>query len=418
MANKCFFCWRSLRLAIFKSTMCEDHSTRGTAMQSPKSVSADSLTIAQICSSPSWGGMEMHVAELAFLLRNNGCQVQAFCAPQSRLTTRLQDQAIEPKVFRPHGYIDPCGIWSLFRAFTKDPVDVVHVHYSKDLWSLIPALQLLPENRRPAVVLSKHIGTQKRKTDLFHRRLYARVARVIAISRVIERNILQTHPVQPQQVVVLHHGIDTDRFQRSETVRNRKRAELGLAASEILIGTIGRLESGKGHLEFLAMAEQLASEFDQVRFVMIGEATRGEEFRAEPILEKARTLNLADRLQLLGFRDDVPELLSAMDIFAFPSHAEAFGLVLIEAMAASLPVVSSRCDGVLDIVQEGKNGLLVPPHDSAALTQAVRSLVVDPELRSTMGKNSRKIAEHHFSTKRMMTELLQLYHQCLAEAAL
>ncbi|MBN1541873.1 glycosyltransferase family 4 protein [candidate division KSB1 bacterium] len=356
----------------------------------------------------------MHVADLAQRMRDRGHRVVVYCSPSSRLDADLRNQDLPVMAFAPHSYLDLSGILSLRHSLTKSPVQIVHVHYSKDLWTLIPAVQLLPIERRPAIVLTKHIGTQKSKSDPLHTWLYSHVDQVIAISRVIRDNILATHPLRPDKVCLIHHGIDVENYLPNPGVRNRMRSELGVAESELLIGIVGRLQIGKGHLEFLHMAQSLAPEFDNLRFVVIGEPTRGEEFRARPILEQVNRLNLGDRLMVLGFRADVPELLSAMDLFVFPSHAEAFGLVLIEAMAAGLAVVSSRCDGVLDIVREGENGLLVPPRDGDALAAAVRQLVLDPQRRLSMGEGGKLLVQQQFAAKRMVDHIEELYRDCLA----
>src|SRR5690606_31397900 len=134
-------------------------------------------------------------------------------------------------------------------------------------------------------------------------------------------------------------------------------------------------------LEFLDMAAAISARHAQVRFVIVGEATRGEEERARPIYERLHSLRLKDRVIMAGFRSDIPEVLAAMDIFAFPSRAEAFGLVLIEAMAIGRAVVSTRCDGVLDIIEEERNGLLFEPGQTADLTRQVERLIEDEMLR-------------------------------------
>jgi glycosyltransferase involved in cell wall biosynthesis len=119
---------------------------------------------------------------------------------------------------------------------------------------------------------------------------------------------------------------------------------------------------------------------------------------------------------LTGYREDVPALLSAMDIFVFPSHAEAFGLVLIEAMAMKLPVVTANCDGVLDIVLENQTGELVPPKDVKQLIQAVEKLILDRELRQIYSENGYNRARDCFSEARMLDQLEGLYHRLIQDA--
>ncbi|HID23926.1 MAG TPA: glycosyltransferase family 1 protein, partial [Planctomycetaceae bacterium] len=185
------------------------------------------------------------------------------------------------------------------------------------------------------------------------------------------------------------------------------------AEDDILIGTIGRLQEGKGHIEFLEMAARIAAEFAQARFIIVGEATRGEEHRAEKIYRKIEQINLGQRLILAGFRKDVPAVLAAMDIFAFPSRAEAFGLVIIEAMAAGVPVVSTRSDGVLDIVEDGVNGILVDRQQVDQLTAAVRTCILDENRRKELIAAGRKTIAEKFTVDRMVSETEKVYQECL-----
>jgi len=118
--------------------------------------------------------------------------------------------------------------------------------------------------------------------------------------------------------------------------------------------------SRQGHEDLLQAAAAVRADHPQVRFLIVGEATAGEDAYARQIRALAESLQLGDGAIFAGFRRDVPDVMASCDIFAFPSHAESFGVVLIEAMAMELPVVSTNCDGVLDIVVDGKTGLEVP----------------------------------------------------------
>jgi len=160
---------------------------------------------------------------------------------------------------------------------------------------------------------------------------------------------------------------------------------LGACMGDLVVGVVGRVTPAKGHREFLEMAAHLAGPFPNARFLIVGEATRGEEDEGRAILDGIAAGPLRGRVTVTGFRGDVPDLLAGMDVFAFPSHNEAFGLALIEAMAAGLPTVSSDCDDVLDIVAEGETGLMVPPRDGAKLAAAVGALLGDAARGSAAG---------------------------------
>lgn len=364
------------------------------------------LHIAQVCSSRSWGGLEMHVALLAGWLAEEGHLVEIWCAPGSPLEAEAHRLGVTTLPFAPLGYLDLFAVARLYRQLQRRGVDLIHAHYARDLWIIAPAVRCA---RRWPLVFIKHIGTARPKRDPLHRWIYGGVDEIIAISRVIADNVVATHPVEPERVSVLYHGLDTRLFRFDHAARKRVRAEWGVGDEELLIGTIGRLQPGKGHLEFLEMAARLRVRHPRARFVIVGEPTRGEESRAEEILARRRDLGLTEAVLMPGFRSDIPAVLAALDIFAFPSRAEAFGLVLIEAMAVARPVVSTRCDGVLDIIEDEENGLFFAPMDVAGLTLQVERLAADPALRARLGRRALATVEKKFTRAAMLRQLDAVY---------
>lgn len=372
-------------------------------------------TIMQICASPSWGGMEMHVGFLSTQLAKRGHKIIPVCHPGSPLERNLQERGFIPLRIRLGGYFHPSGISKLAQWVDENGVDLVHSHYSRDLWTIVPALR---RRGRVPLILTKHLGTQKPKRDPLHRWIYRRVNHVVAISEVIRRNLLATHPLRPEQVSVVHHGVDLSQFAPEAVDRSQVREELGLTPEHLVLGMIGRVQVSKGYLEFLAMARQIAAEIPPARFLLAGEASRGEAGEAEMILAKIQEWQLDKVVRHLGFRRDVPRLLAAMDIFVFPSHAEAFGLALIEAMAMAKPVIASNCDGVLDVVIDQQTGLMVPPRHVEALSQAVRSLARNAAQRLAIGRRGREHVLQHFSLDRMLNAIESIYHTALSKTAI
>jgi len=369
-------------------------------------------SIAQVCSSRSWGGMEMHVLFLSNQLRQAGLNVAVWCAPDSELSRHAVRSDLSIFDFEPGGYVNPKAVFKTCAQLKKEPPDLLHVHFGKDLWTLIPALQ---SAGRIPIVFTKHIGTQKPKRDPVHRYLYRHVCRLIAVSQVIAKNLLETHPVREEQIEIIHHGVDVAHFQDPGTWRVSVRREGGVSDDQFLIGTIGRLQDGKGHLEFHDMAAEIRQRFPFTRFVIVGEPTRGEAYRAQPIYDKINALRLQDSVLLPGFRTDIPAVFAALDLFAFPSRAEAFGLVLIEAMAAGKPVISTRCDGVLDIIRHEENGLLFDANQMQSFIQAVQNMLEQPDLRARLARQALQTAVEQFSCERFLSRIMDLYDRCLAQ---
>jgi glycosyltransferase involved in cell wall biosynthesis len=369
------------------------------------------LTILTVCTSRAWGGMEMHFVRHSARLRERGHTVVPLCAPDAPAAERLRDEGFTPETADLWGKVHPRQAWRLSRLIARHRIDLVHCDWSRDLFTLVPAL--LPRRRVP-LVLHKHVGVLAAKRLWVHYGLYARVDRVIAISDVIQRNFIAMHPIAPHKVVTIHNGVDPERFRPDPAARARLRAELGYTDDHLVVGIVGRVTPSKGHREFVDMAARLAATHPRARFLVVGEATRGEEDEGQAIVEGIAASGLAGRVTVTGFRRDVPALLSAMDVFTFPSHNEAFGLALIEAMAAGLPTVSANCDGVLDIVVEGVTGLMVPPKDGGVLAGAVARLLDDAELRVRLGAAGRERVLAKFTEQRQDEAIEALYAGVLA----
>ncbi len=355
----------------------------------------------------------MHVAELAQLLQERGHCATILTSPGSRLAQRAVQSGLLVHQLAFGGYLQPIAIWRLALLLQAGKFDLVHCHYGRDLWTLVPALKwchALP------MVLTKHIGTQKPKRDPLHRWLYRHVDFLIANSQVIYRNLLNTHPITAGKAGVIHLGIDGRRFYRNPDWRQRARAEFGIGEAEIVFGIAGRLQRWKGHYEFLQMAAALSQRYNQTRFLVIGGASVGEEQEAAAIQSAAVELNLGSKLIFTGFRSDVPRLLNALDVFVFPSYAEAYGLALLEALAVGLPIIATACDGVLDIVRDGETGVLIPPRQSAPLIAAAEKLLLQPELRRRLATAGHEQFKRSFTAARMLTEIEELYSRLVAGA--
>ena len=349
-------------------------------------------------------------------LQQRGYNVLSICSPGSPLESDLRESGLETYPLKLSGYFHPVGIYKLRRFLQQRSVDLIHSHFSRDLWTIVPALALGQGLSAIPLILTKHIGTGRAKRDGLHRLLYQRVDFLIAISEVIRRNLIATHPISPSQVGVVHHGIDLQDFSNENDRDRSLRAEWGFSADDIVFGMIGRLQIGKGYLEFLEAARRLSAQVPAAKFVIVGEATRGEPKDAELILQRLAELQLDRVVKYAGFRKDIPRVLAAMDVFVFPSHAEAFGMVVIEAMAARKPVVASNTDGILDIVEDGQTGILIPPRDAEALANACRLLAEDANLRNRLAAAARQAAAEKFTADRMLDDLEAIYDRCRPRA--
>jgi glycosyltransferase involved in cell wall biosynthesis len=180
---------------------------------------------------------------------------------------------------------------------------------------------------------------------------------------------------------------------------------------------IGHLTPWKGHEVFLEIARAVADRIPRSRFVVVGGSiyeTHGHSGYPEALRQKTAALGLSDRVTFLGARDDVPDLLAALDVLVHPPTApEPFGRVLAEAMAVGRPVVAARCGGIPEVVEDGVTGFLVPSADVGAFAAAVVRLLEDPALCRRLGHVGRRRAEARFGIEAHAAGVLEVYRAVL-----
>jgi glycosyltransferase involved in cell wall biosynthesis len=373
----------------------------------------NTFPILQTCFSRSWGGLEIQALEVADHLRKRGWPVALACPPASRLEQESLRRNLRVIPLDVKGYVHPILAFRLAGLIKEDGYRIVHAQLSKDLATIVPAIDIA--GTHAGAILSKRVGSYLMKRDLMHRYTFSRVKRVLAISDVIRRNVIETSPIAPDSVVTLHDALDIEEFTPAPGRGAGVRSEFGLTDRHIVVGAVGRFSPGKGHEELLDAAARICPMRPDVRFVIVGEASRGEEAYAEGIRRRALDLGLGASIVFAGFRRDVPDVMASFDIFAFPSHAEAFGVVLIEAMAMERAVVSTNCDGVVDIVVDGLTGIMVPRRNGQKLAAGLLSLIDDPERRRSMGLAGRKRVEECFGRRRQMEMLETIYREVAEE---
>jgi glycosyltransferase involved in cell wall biosynthesis len=166
----------------------------------------------------------------------------------------------------------------------------------------------------------------------------------------------------------------------------------------------------KGHEDLIAAVRPLIDTRPNLHVVMAGDGPLFDSIKS--IVD---SLGLANRIHLLGFRTDIPNIFRGSDLFVLPTHQEALGQAFIEAMAAGLPVIGTHVDGVPELIEDNMNGLLVPPHDPVALRGAIARMIDDPALRQRLRDEGARITEHGFTVGHMADETAHFYRRALHE---
>lgn len=302
---------------------------------------------------------------------------------------------------RPPLDFDPTVLGHIAQFFRRTHVDVVHAHNVAPLvfgglarrlaWSDAP-LVYSEHNQIYSATIS-----QRRKF-----RVYVRLADlVVAVSEDLKKALARDYAIGSR---VIYNGVDGQRFCAVPEARARLRREFGCEDGDFVVGTGVVLSEQKGVAFLLGAARRVLDRAPEVRFVIAGEGP------ARPELERrARDLGLGERVRFLGYRRDIPEFLSAIDLYALPSLWEGLPLALLEALAAGKPIVATRVGGNPEIVEEGVHGCLVPPRDEAALADAILRVRADEALLANAAERSRAHFERLFSLEAMVRAHQDLY---------
>jgi glycosyltransferase involved in cell wall biosynthesis len=303
------------------------------------------------------------------------------------------------------------------RTFLRDEqIDLVHAHLTfSATWSAllsrqtgvpsVATLHVAPTATRQHRNTLRHRLATDARDWIMRRTLNRWSSRVITVSEALRQTYLAHRDMRPEKVQVVHNGIELDRFRRDRTAtRARLESEFSIPHDAPILVTVSVLRPAKG-IEYLLEA---ARQIPDAIFLILGDGAKRQEWT-----ELAASSGIADRIRWAGFRTDVDSILAGCDALVHPSLDDAFPTVLLEAMAAELPVIATRVGGIPEIVTEGETGLLVPPADANALASAIRTLLADRERMRRMGDRGRDDAMSRFSTAAWVSRLDALYQDVL-----
>lgn len=372
-----------------------------------------------ICTSESWGGLELYAATLMIELKKSGYDVAAVCTADSPIERRLRAHHIECHHLPSSLKVSLGSVRHLRYLLGHLNVDVVHVHFHKDIWL---ASILLRRDMRVRLFMSVYMGVGK-KTDPLHRWIYRRVDALFTSSPEMKRRLPSLYPVAPERIHLLPYGRPLEMYRRDEDGRRRIRELLNVAHDDVLVGTMVRIDPGKGVIDFARSFPYLSVK-RSVKYLIVGEPTRLARSKAgsspyEPhcaaYLDELKAYvtaqHLEERVLFAGYQEDAVAYLNAMDVFVFPSRDELYSLVVLDAMGMGLPVVAAAAGGNLVQIDDRRRGLLYPVGDSRQMAARISQFVEHPELRASHGSAGRTFVEQHHDMKQTIAALAEFFPQ-------
>ncbi|NLY64679.1 MAG: glycosyltransferase family 4 protein [Alcaligenaceae bacterium] len=368
-----------------------------TAEQKPLKVLHSEAAVA-------FGGQEHRIFKEMIAMRERGHHIELACRPEAQLVERMRDQGFTVHTV-PMGGVGNFikGVFKFREILKQGQFDVLNTHSRKD--TLIAALGAHLAGT-PLIVRTRHlaapIGSLLSYTWLPHR--------VATVSNHV-KNMVHEKGVPGYKVKTIYSPV-----QKPDPVEHSSlRQELGLPETAIVVICVAVMRQKKGHVFLIDTMLPLFEKYPDLHLVLVGAGSPTYE-QVQAFVQKNR---VEDRVHLMGYRKDVPNLLAGSDIFALATEQEASGTVYVEAQMSGLPVIGTDVGGVSEMFKNGETGFLVPSKDRAALAEALERLIADPALRQKMSVAAHQwlYDEGVFSTEKLAIDTEAAYREWLAERA-
>mgnify|MGYP000961110802 FL=1 len=351
-----------------------------------------------------FGGGETYVLSLAKGLVERGHNVV--------LVTGLVNSDLE--VANVHHYQLPFRTKNPFKYFTiyqrlkqillKHDINIIHAQYrTAGYYGVMVERKLgIP------FVLTLHDDWHNAPFKSIHGKLFKHV---IAVSEAIRQRFIQKFSAEPNNVITIYNGVDEKKF--SDKILLKSKAEdlkkrFGILPEEKVITLLGRVRRAKGHFDFIDALDYLKSCSIPFRFLIVGDGPEKEE-----LLNKIVEKELSDKVVFAGYQSDVPVVMTATDILVLPSYREAMPLSIIEAMLVQKPVIASAVGGIVEIIENNRNGLLIQPGFPRQLAEKIINLLEDPLLCQQLGSAGYKKAIAHYTLDYMVDSTVSYYENVL-----
>jgi len=306
------------------------------------------------------------------------------------------------------------GLIRLIRIIRQENPDIVHTYlFSENILGVFAAklagVKFIVTSRRDTGILREG----KLRHILAYRLTNRWVDKIICVSEAVKKVVLAKEKINPDKVTVIYNGVDIEKFNpalyQKCGAKFKIKSSLGIEEDESVVGMIANFSWIKGHKEFIEAAKLVLKEMPNTKFLLVGDG---------PLLEnqksKIKNQRLEDKILFLGRRQDIPELLSVMDVSVNASYSEGMSNTILESMACGIPVVVTAVDGNLETVVNGVTGILVPPKNFKAMAEAIIKILKDRELAKRLGNNAKELVNNKFTSQMMVKEIEKLYSQLLA----
>lgn len=373
------------------------------------------VTVVYLTDKLAYGGTPLQIVELALHLDRARFRPYLIALSQieAALRERLEQSNIQMECLEQANWVRVNALpaaWKLYRSLRRLAPEIVHAFLTTGnvLGAVLGTLARVP------VIVSSHRdlggfdGKWITRINFWTDRHLA--TSVTANSLAVREALAQRSNAPAETIRLLYNGIDLKKIETA----NRglaKRQELGLPPNALAIGVIANIRVAKGHQYLLEAFNRIAPHVPQACLLICGFA--GDHDLMKTLQRLAAAGGAAGRVRFMNSRNDIPEMLHALDVVVSPSLSEGFSNAILEAMAAGKPVIATRVGGSPEQIIDGVTGLLVPPQDAGAIAQALLTLLRSPGLRREMGTAAQRHVQENFSVAIMTRNHTRLYDDLL-----
>ena len=302
---------------------------------------------------------------------------------------------------------------NIYRLIKRIRPHIVHTHTSKagllgrlaSFLARVPIIIHTPHGH----VFHSYYGPVMTKVFVFAEKILSFMTdKITALTNRERDEHLEEGIASIEKYVVIHSGVMLDRLMNMNIDAGAVRGEFGIAQDSNVVGVVGRLVPIKGHKYLVSAAKRIIKEFRNTVFVFVGDG-----YLSSRLERQAESVGVRKNIIFTGWRKDAVEILDLFDILVLPSLNEGMGKVLVEGMALGKPIIASNVGGIIDLVRNGENGILVPPGDSDALGEAILQLLKDKNLSEKLGKNGKAMVYPEFDASVMVKQIDDLYESLL-----
>lgn len=363
------------------------------------------IRVVQVLATGTNGGAQEHLLSLVTRMEASRYDVSVVALSSGSTVRKLQRAGIAVLVIDDPD--DSIAVGALAAHLAEARADVVHAHMYRAETVATRAVVALGEagQRRPYLVATIHSSRIRSHEDQQHlRELTPHMDRLIAVSRAIEHKLADEQRTSAP-VTLVYNGVDLQRYDQQEACCTLPE-EYGMEPGSQIVGVVARLEPEKGHPTLLEAWPAVLRAVPEAYLLIVGEGSRRDALEAQ-----AREQRIAHRVVFTGRRDDMPAVTAALDVAVLPSYREAQGMVILEAMALSRPVVASNVGGIPEMIEDGVTGLLVPPHEPEALAAAIIRLLTNHQLADIIGRAGHDLVHDRFRIELMVGAIQSIYDE-------